>query len=168
MKRCGIRALGFVFVVTLLGTLFATPAIAASSTSDLSTYYTWGSDPSEIFCGQGQSSWSDAQTPGTSPVSGMTAQQRSRQNLYCENPSGMGAGYQFAEGWMLKWNGSSWDTCKTISTVYNAEGSASATAVRFNTNLCGVATYTVQGHYGVAWAFSWHYGWTATPNSVIY
>lgn len=97
----------------------------------------------------------------------MTAQEVSLAHLYCPDLYGMGAGYQYAEGTMLKWNGSSWQACKSINRVYNGDGAASATATRFNTTLCGVATYTLQGHFGVAWVFAWHEGWTYTPNYAI-
>jgi len=145
----------------------ASPAWAASADSGRDYYYAWGSVPEEIFCGAGQATWSDAQTPATSPLSGMTVQQTSWSGLWCGSAYGMGAGYQYAEGVMFKWTGSSWSPCKTLSRVYNGSGGSSATSVKFNQSLCGVATYELEGHYGVAWAYSWHEHWNSTPGYTI-
>ena len=108
LRTMVLRQIRVLAVAAALVAVWAAPASAASSDSGYNYYYTWGSNPDEIFCARGQSFWSDAQTPATSPLSGMTAQEVSLAHLYCPDLYGMGAGYQYAEGTMLKWNGSSW------------------------------------------------------------
>jgi hypothetical protein len=98
----------------------------------------------------------------------MALQETSWRTLWCPNPEGMGADYQFAEGIMFKWNGSYWVSCRSIARDYNDAGQSAANAVAFGYSLCGTATYELEGHYEVAWAFEWHPHWNYTPGTVIY